>query len=102
MVSGFVCKYFKDWHVFMGSCALCIFGQQIYFFSGANQGGILALMGLSCIVIGFGSALNVVFIMIELRWPTDRIGSAMVIIVTCAVFYSSLAPYVAFSPQPIP
>jgi hypothetical protein len=52
--------------------------------------------------MGFGSALNIVFIMIELRMPTDRLGSSMVIVVTSAVFYSSLASYVAYLPQPIP
>jgi hypothetical protein len=98
MVSGSVCKYLKDWHAFLGSCTLCIFGQQVYYFSGANQGGLLALFGLSCTVMGFGSALNIVFIMIELRMPTDRLGSSMVIVVTSAVFYSSFASYIAYLP----
>ena len=98
MVSGIICKYFKDWHAFLGSCALCIFGQQVFYFSGGNEGGIIALFGLSCTVLGFGSAWNTVFIMIELRMPTDRLGSSMVIVLTSAYVYSSLASYVAYLP----
>jgi hypothetical protein len=42
------------------------------------------------------------YIMIELRMPPDKLGSAIVIVVTVSVFYSSFSPFIAFYPQPIP
>lgn len=63
---------------------------------------MIALFGLFCSVFGSGGAINIVFILVESRVPTERLGSTIVIVVTTAVFYSSLSPFVAYVSQPIP
>jgi len=60
------------------------------------------MFGLFMSVFGSGGAINAIFIMVESRMPSKILGSSMVIVVTTAVFYSSLSPFIAYMSQPVP
>lgn len=65
-------------------------------------GSIASLIAIYCIMLGIGSCINIIYLMIELRVTADRLGSSIVIVITSAMVVSSLASYVAFSPMPLP
>jgi len=96
VVAGILCKYYKDWHAFIGFCAISIVAQIVFYLAGANEGGSIAFFSLFWNVLGAGGAITIVYIMIELRMPPDKLGSAIVIIITISVFYSSFSPFIAY------
>lgn len=46
---------------------------------------------------GASGMVNLVYLMIELRVPPEALGSSVVIVITAAVFFASLTPFVAYS-----
>ena len=67
-----------------------------------ERGGFPAYLALFLGVYGASGMVNLVYLMIELRVPPEALGSSVVIVITAAVFFASLTPFVAYSGQPLP
>ena len=102
IIAGFILKYFKDKHALMGCFGLSLICQLVFFFAGANEGGIVAFTALFVNMLGIGGAFIVIYFMVDQRISSDKSASAMVIVITVSFVYASLGPYIAYASQPIP
>ncbi len=73
-----------------------------YFVGGGESGGIISLIAIYGTMLGIGSNINIVYIMIELRVPPAKLGQAIVVVITGSVVYSTFASIPGYSTQPIP
>jgi predicted tellurium resistance membrane protein TerC len=53
-------------------------------------------------VVGVGSGVNIVYIMIEHRVPVQKLGASIVLVISASIFVSTFAPYAAFAQEPVP
>ena len=103
MISGVVCKYISDFQAFNIFILIALIAQLVYYWLCEGiTGSIASLVAIYCIMLGTGSCINIIYLMIELRVTADKLGSSIVIVITSAMIVSSLASYVSFSPMPLP
>ena len=76
----------------------CVF----YFICDGKSGTVLSLLAIFGTVLGVGSCINIVYLMIEQRVPSEKLGSSIVVVITGSMLYSSLSSTAAYSPQPVP
>jgi len=66
IISGIVCKYLKDQHAYTGFCILSLISMSVFYFVGGGESGsILSLVSIYGTMLGVGSNINIVYIMIE-------------------------------------
>ena len=88
----------KDTKVFILNCALTIVSMSIYFFvCGGITDGPLSLIMYFLGTLGCGSNINIMYLMIELRVPPEKLGSSIVVIFTGAVFFNTFSSNIAYS-----
>lgn len=98
LISGYICTKFKDQQVFTGFCLLIVFSMSFFYFvCGGQSGSIASLISIFLTVLGCGSNINIIYLMIELRIPTEKLGSTIVVVITGSVFYTTGASFVAYS-----
>lgn len=102
VLAGVAIKYIKDTHTLFGCFGLSFICQTVFYFSGGNEGGTVAFVALFINMLGIGGAFVVIFFMVDQRIPSEKSGSAMVIVITASFIYSSVAPFVAYAEQPTP
>ena len=73
-----------------------------YFLCGGESGSIMSLVLIFGTVLGIGSCINIVYLLIEQRVPSEKLGSTIVVVITGSVLFSSLSPAVAYAAQPVP
>jgi hypothetical protein len=92
LLSSFICTKVKDSHAFSFFGMMIIVSQTIfYFICEGKTGGLLALTTIFCTAFGSGSNVNLTYLMIQNRIPTQKLGSAVVVVITGAVFYSTFS-----------
>ena len=69
-----------------------------YFVGGGETGGIISLLAIYGTMLGVGSNINIVYIMIELRVPPEKLGASIVVVITGSVLYSTFASMAGYSP----
>ena len=103
IMSGVVCSYIKDSRAFTGFLMLNGFCQvAFYFLCGGESGSIMSLVLIFGMVLGIGSCINIVYLLIEQRVPSEKLGSTIVVVITGSILFSSLSPAVAYAAQPVP
>lgn len=103
LASAYICRKFKDTTVFIFNCALGIVSMSIYFFiCDAKTDGPLSILMFFLGTFGCGSNINIMYLMIELRVPAEKLGSSIVVVFTGAVFINTFSASVAYAAQPVP
>jgi hypothetical protein len=103
IISGVVCKYMSDFKAFNMFMLIAFTAQLVYYWLCEGvTGSIASLIAIYCIMLGIGSCINIIYLMIELRVTADKLGSSIVVVITSAMVCSSLASYVAFAQMPVP
>lgn len=103
LASGYICKKVKDTTAFIFFCALSIVSMSVYYFvCGGITDGPLSLVMFFLGTFGTGSNINIMYLMIELRVPAEKLGSSIVVVFTGAVFFNTFSANVAYADQPIP
>lgn len=78
LIVGFLCKYIKDTHCFVGACLITVASQLVfYFICGGTTDSTLAIVSVFLSVIGVGSQYCLVFLLIEFRTTAQRLGSSL-------------------------
>jgi predicted MFS family arabinose efflux permease len=65
IIAGVVLKYFKDTHALLGCFYLSLICQLIFYFCGANEGGLIAFIALFVNMLGIGGAFIVIYFMVD-------------------------------------
>ena len=81
---------------------MCFGCNIIYRLLGAGDSGFIGMCVLFCGVLGIGGLVNAMYIVLELRVPPESIGAVLVITMSFYNALSSLAPTLAYLPQPLP
>lgn len=103
VISGFVCKYLKDTIAFTTACLLTLISQSVFYFvCGGQTDSTLAVVCMYTGCLGIGACYSIVYLMIELRVPSEKLGSSIVIVFTVSILVASLTTIVGFLPQPWP
>jgi MFS family permease len=92
LLSSYICTKVKDVSAFSFFCVLMMISQSVFYFvCGGESGGVLALSMIFCTVFAAGSNINIIYLMIEQRIPTEKLGSAIVVVITGSVFYTTFS-----------
>jgi hypothetical protein len=93
LMSSFICTKVKDLSAFSFFCVMMMISQSVFYFvCGGESGGVLALAMIFCTVFAAGSTVNIIYLMIEQRIPTEKLGSAIVVVITFSVFFTTFSP----------
>lgn len=101
--AGVICLLVGETKGFMGSIIFTIAAQCVfYFICGGQTGGLLAVFSVFSYCVGLGAAYCILYLMINLRVPAEKVGSSLVVVITTAYTVSIAASVIAYLPQPWP
>lgn len=90
--STYLCTIMNDRSAFSLSCCIYLVSQSVFFFiCEGKSDGLLALGMIFLSVVGCGSNVNTVYLMMGQRFAPEKLGSAIVVVITCSVIYSMFA-----------
>lgn len=103
LFSGYICKKVKDTTAFIFFSLLCVISMTVYYVvCGGVTDGPLSLVMFFLGTFGVGSNTNIMYLMMELRIPAEKLGSVIVVVFTGAVFIATFSPNIAYTDQPVP
>lgn len=101
--AGVICSIVKDTKALTGALIFAIVAQCVfYFICGGQTGGLLAVMSVYCYCVGLGASYCILYLLIQLRVPAEKVGSSLVVVITTAYTVSIAASVIAYLPQPVP
>ena len=99
LVTGVICRYFKETHVFNGACVLTLISQSTFmFYCGGESTSFTAMVAIFGICLGNGAAYSIIYLMMELRFPPEIIGSYIVKVITTSLLFASMSTHIAYMP----
>jgi predicted MFS family arabinose efflux permease len=92
LFSSYVCTKIPETKAFSFFCCVMLVSQTVfYFWCNCEMSSLLALAMMFCTVVGSGSNINIIFLMIGKRASAEKLGSLFVVVITFSIMYSSFS-----------